>query len=72
MSGVNWIACEDESPDDEIVVMVALDDDCEPVWLGYHDSNTGGWYNTDQMRFGCRVTHWAELPEGAVNATNIR
>lgn len=59
---VEWVRTEDESPDDEIIVLVALDGD-EPVWLAYHDSSTGGWHSPDGMRLCCRVTHWAELPE---------
>lgn len=66
----NWIRCNDELPDDEIIVLVALDDESEPVWLGYHDSSTGGWYTPDQSRFGCNVTHWAEMPEGPEHVEN--
>lgn len=57
---MNWIPVTDRLPDDDLMVMIALEDSDEPVWIGYHEGD--GWYaaNADPVH----VTHWAPIPEG--------
>jgi len=46
-------------PDADETVLVALIDNSEPVWLGYH--NGSAWCDVEGRIV--RVSHWAPLPE---------
>jgi hypothetical protein len=60
---VVWHSVDVEMPDDELTVLIALNDDVEPVWFGYHDSEKGHWFTPENALISSDVTHWAELPE---------
>lgn len=52
----------DELPDAELVVLVELDGDNEPVWPGYW---TGAcWHTVAGGPFAGQVTGWTEMPAG--------
>jgi len=53
----------DDLPDDEITVLIASPSDPDPVWLGYHDSELGGWVYINGI-FASMAAAWAHLPEG--------
>jgi hypothetical protein len=53
-----WIAVADRLPDAEGVVLGALVDDNEPVWLVYHDG--AGWVSAEGSPVN--VSHWMDLP----------
>lgn len=57
-----WIPCDERLPDDEITVLIAVRDDDEPVWLGWHDEF--GWHSADAGPLGDKVTHWRPIPAG--------
>lgn len=61
MAGIDWTDCDQEMPDDDVIVLVAVDGCSEPVWFGFYDSSIGEWKNTENIPID--VTHWAELPE---------
>jgi hypothetical protein len=67
MNDVKWIPCADRMPDDETIVLVAIDPSHEqygePVWLGYHDGDDG-WRTAEGLQVP--VTHWMELPAAPV------
>lgn len=56
---IEWIAVDDELPDDDTTVLVAFSD--APPWLGWHEA--GEWFGVGgEVMDG--VTHWAACPEG--------
>jgi hypothetical protein len=57
-----WIPVTERLPDDDMSVMIALRDDADDVWIGWHDGDMG-WV-CDNGPLGERVTHWMPLPEG--------
>lgn len=56
-----WIPVDEKLPDDDQVVMIAVRDDAEPVWIGWHDDE--GWRSCDASPLGT-VTHWMPMIEG--------
>lgn len=59
MSSNNWTPAAAALPDDDTLVLLALNDD--DVWPGYRDGDT--WRYVDAMPItGERVTHWMHLP----------
>jgi hypothetical protein len=67
-----WIDCDEYLPDDDLLVLVHMPRESDPVWLGYvssgdeeEDQDTC-WVGADGMRLQQEVTHWMELPEGPV------
>ena len=71
---VAWIPCADELPDDDLIVLVALDYASDPVWFGSRDSASGDWHTPEQVKINFAVTHWAELPAppGARSLSELR
>lgn len=60
---IEWIPVTREMPDDDTTVMIAVRGGDEPVWLGWHASDT--WYYIDGTDLDhADVTHWAHLPKG--------
>lgn len=57
MSG--WISVDDQLPDDELSVLIALDDG--EVWTGFMDA--GDWRFVSADPVTSRVTHWLNFPE---------
>lgn len=54
-----WIAVSDKLPDDQTLVLIALNDD--DVWTGFRDA--GIWRYVDAMPIAAeRVTHWRSMP----------
>lgn len=56
-----WTSVDTDMPDDDAVVLVAIEDGDEPVWMGYHAD--GQWYCIDAVEMQSTVTHWMHLPE---------
>lgn len=63
-AAIAWTACDDELPDDDLIVLVAIDSDSDPVWIGSYDSQEQHWYTPEHATIS--VTHWAEMPESPV------
>ena len=62
-----WHPVESVMPDDETAVLVRSTSPWNPVWIGF--LICGDWFFDNAMRADeaepdCKVTHWAELPEG--------
>lgn len=57
---LDWTPVGDRLPDDDTTVMIALTDDDEPVWMGWHDGE--GWHVAEGAP--ADVTHWKPIPEG--------
>jgi ParB-like chromosome segregation protein Spo0J len=56
---LEWIAVDTKLPDDDTLVLLALNDD--DVWTGYRDGNI--WRYADAMPLTAeRVTHWMHMP----------
>jgi len=61
MSALAWTDAAAALPDDDTLVLLALNDD--DVWPGYRDGET--WRYVDAMPItGERVTHWMHMPAG--------
>jgi hypothetical protein len=59
MPPFEWIPVAQRLPDDDTLVMLALNDD--DVWPGYRDGDI--WRYVDAMPITAeRVTHWGALP----------
>jgi hypothetical protein len=55
----DWIPVADRLPDDETLVLLALNDD--DVWPGFRTGDT--WRYVDAMLITVeRVTHWMPMP----------
>lgn len=64
-----WIDPVAALPDDDTLVLLALNDD--DVWPGYRDGDT--WRYVDAMPItGERVTHWMPMPAAPQAAANPR
>ena len=60
-TSVRWIERGDAYPDADMTVLLAIEDDDTPVWLGFTDGSE--WFDAcTGERIAGRVTHWAELP----------
>ncbi|TWU18021.1 DUF551 domain-containing protein [Allorhodopirellula heiligendammensis] len=57
---IRWIDASEQLPDADIDVMVKIDDESVPIWIGHHDGEV--WYVDDSWHEA--VTHWAEMPFG--------
>lgn len=49
-------------PDSDETVLIAIDGESEPIWIGYHDGEQ--WLLADGAEIVGTVTHWARFPEG--------
>lgn len=59
MTTLDWIDTAAALPDDDTLVLLALNDD--DVWPGYRDGDI--WRYVDAMPITAeRVTHWMKLP----------
>ena len=55
----DWTPVAEQLPDDDVLVLLALNDD--DVWPGFKDGET--WRYVDAMPIEHeRVTHWTNLP----------
>lgn len=55
----NWTLASDVLPDDDVLVLVALNDD--DVWPAFR--NAGAWHYVDATPIlHERVTHWMRMP----------
>ena len=63
LEAVRWVPVDQDMPDQGMTVLVTLEGEGEPTWLGWHDGigwcdvSTGGY-------FSGRVTGWAETLKG--------
>lgn len=65
---VEWIAPTSALPDDDALVLLALNDD--DVWPGYRDGDI--WRYIDAMPITTeRVTHWMPLPAPPATAGRL-
>lgn len=56
---ITWVNADEDLPDDEITVLLALEDG--EVWTGYHDG--GRWYYASgDLISTSKVLHWANFP----------
>jgi hypothetical protein len=55
---VRWVSVDDELPDDEMTVILAVDG--EP-WTGFREN--GNWLYVSADPISGTVTHWCEFPE---------
>ena len=62
-STITWTPCGVDLPDDDLVVLIAIESDSDPVWIGYYDSSILAWRTPDGSQVANRVSRWAELPE---------
>jgi hypothetical protein len=58
MTAVNWIPVGVDLPDDDMLVLVAVDGE---VWPAFRDS--GRWLDATAFPLSGAPTHWADLPE---------
>jgi hypothetical protein len=59
MTATDWKPVAQGLPDDDVLVLIALNDD--DVWAGYRDGDL--WRYVDAMPITTeRVTHWMHLP----------
>lgn len=56
---IEWIACAERLPDDEITVLLRTEQD---VWPGWRAGSV--WRDTDGMPVRRKVTHWCDMPAG--------
>lgn len=57
--GSGWIPVDSRLPDDDMLVLIALNDD--DVWTGFREA--GVWRYVDAMPINAeRVTHWQPMP----------
>ena len=64
---VYWLDVNVVLPDDGILVLVALVNSNEPVWLGYFDGER--WCDCDGMPV--EVSHWMPLPQSPVQLPEV-
>lgn len=57
-----WIDVEDHLPGPDQVVLLAIADKIEPVWMGFRDDTDDCWRLVDACPVE-HVTHWADLPQ---------
>lgn len=59
MTASNWTPVAEGLPDDDTLVLIAVNDD--DVWTGYRDGDL--WRYVDGMPITVeRVTHWMRMP----------
>jgi hypothetical protein len=59
MTPTNWTPVAEGLPDDDTLVLIAVNDD--DVWTGYRDGDL--WRYVDGMPIAVeRVTHWMRMP----------
>jgi hypothetical protein len=58
MTPLQWIDVNENLPDDDVCVLIALDDG--EVWTGYMDGDHWLYVSGDQMESA--VTHWMHIP----------
>lgn len=59
MIALEWTPTTESLPDDDTLVLIALNDD--EVWTGFRDG--GIWHYVDAMPIDAeRVTHWMHMP----------
>ena len=61
-SASDWLPVEDHLPDDGMIVLVALQNDAVPVWIGSYDYESSCWMTPDNLPFRDHISHWADLP----------
>lgn len=62
---IEWHDVGEQLPDDGLTVMVCMPASDEPVWLGWHESDT--WFSIDGAELE-GVERWAEMPTGEATA----
>jgi hypothetical protein len=66
MTALEWVNVAHQLPDDDTLVLLALNDD--DVWPGYRDGDA--WRYVDAMPITTeRVTHWMHMPAAPRAAT---
>ena len=68
---IKWSSVEDESPDDGCDVVIRTASPSMPVWIGHHDGDDG-WRYCDGSKVAYVVTHWADIPEGPSEPSEIK
>lgn len=58
MTSLQWIDVNENLPDDDVCVLIALDDG--EVWTGYMDGDDWRYVSGDEM--ASKVTHWMHIP----------
>jgi hypothetical protein len=58
MTPLQWIDVNENLPDDDVCVLIALDDG--EVWTGYMDGDDWLYVSGDPME--SEVTHWMHIP----------
>lgn len=58
---MSWRCVTSELPDVDIVILVCVPCESDPVWIGYHD-DAGKW-RTPEGAVIPGVTHWMPLPK---------
>lgn len=56
-----WIACSDEMPDVDMMVLTFAPDSSEPVWPASFDGES--WVDDYGMLLAPPVTHWMMFPD---------
>ena len=59
MNATDWISVNDNLPDDDVCVLIAMDDG--EVWTGYMDGDEWRYVSGDSME--SKVTHWMHVPK---------
>ena len=62
MIALEWIDAAAALPDDDVLVLIALD--CGEVWPGVRDA--GRWIYVSGAEVRQHVTHWTHLPAAPV------
>jgi hypothetical protein len=61
---LKWISTLEEMPDEDITVLIRTDNEDDPVWFGYYESDEHGWRFVDGGSVPNTVEYWADMPEG--------
>jgi hypothetical protein len=59
---IEWIACAERLPDDDITVLLYTPVQRGDVWPGWRDGDGWRWANGSTVRD--EITHWAAWPAG--------
>lgn len=60
---ITWTLTKSQLPDDELLVMINIPKNDEPVWFGYYEGDC--WYLVDGTALADdAVLAWADLPCG--------
>ena len=57
---LKWISCEQELPDDGVMVLIT---DGHTVDIGYFEVDDGLWESEESWFDPDNVTHWMPIPE---------